>query len=248
MAVDPKGKDVRNMPAGDERRDQIKANEDALAKKAEVEFANQGAIDPSKMKIENEVVQHLGANSRDPREWGRAHIRNALPDMEYLWVREEGSGGPDNIAEAENRFADILPMEECEYNGILWHGYQLVQGDEKDGCPEAKDRMDERRYRKLSDTILFRAPKVLVEKWQHAKDIETRARELSVGEGLMAKADEIARRHNVNPSYVLALAGNMEPGELRRLGRQNLREMAQKNRIIADLRAGTVPQMEIARK
>lgn len=240
MAVDKQGRDVRSMPAGDERKDQLKANADALAERAETEFANQGAIDPKRMEIDPEVAQHLGAESRDPREWGRGKVRNMQPGMGYLWVRDD----PDAIAEAENRFSDILPPNECSYEGILWHGYEIVRGD----MPEAKDRMDERRYRRISDTILCRAPQAIINKWQRAKDIETQARDLAVSEGLMAKADEVARRHNVNPSYVIALAGNMEPGELRRLGRQNLREIAQKDRIIADLRAGTVPAMEIARR
>ena len=240
MAVDKQGKSVAGMPAGDERNDQIKANADALAARAEKEFENQGSIDPKKFEIDPEVAQHLGANSRDPREWGRGAIKNMVKGMGYLWVRDH----PDQIAEAENRFADTLPRNECVYEGIEWAGFEIVQGD----MPEAGNRRDERGYRRISDTILCRAPQILIDKWQRAMDIKTKAKELAVGEGLMAQAEQLARRHNVDPSYVIALAGNMEPGELRRMGRQNLREIAQKDKIIADLRAGTVPAMEIARR
>ena len=117
----------------------------------------------------------------------------------------------------------------------------MVQGKDS----EAKDREDARGYRKLIDTLLFRAPTVVVKRWEYARDIASQAKQLGVGEGLMAQADMLARRHNTDPRFVIALAGNLEPGELRRLGRQNLREMAQKDQIIRDLRAGTVPRMEI---
>jgi hypothetical protein len=237
MAVDKGGKDTRTMPLGDEKRDQIKANEDALAERAETEAPNVVAANPEAFKIENEVAQHLGANSRDPREVGRARVRNMQPGMEYLWVYEAA----DQIAEAENRFADAMSIADCDYQGVQWHGYELVQGD----MPEANDRRDERGYRRIGDTLLFRAPKVLVDRWQRARDIWSMARQQGIGEGLMAQADMIARRNNVPASYVIALAGNLEPGELRRLGRQNLREIAQKDAIIRDLRAGTVPRMEI---
>jgi hypothetical protein len=237
MAVDPKGKDVRAMPAGHERDEQLKINADNLEAKAQTEFANQGAIKPEAFKIENEVAQHLGANSRDPREWGRGRVRNMVAGMGYLWPRDD----PDAIAEVENRFADVLSMSDCDYQGVIWSGYEIVRGD----MPEARERMDARGYRVIADTILARAPQILIDRWQRAVDIQNRAKELAVGESLMGKADEIARRYNVPPNYVIALAGNLEPGELRRMGRQNLREIQQKDRIIADLRAGTIPQMEV---
>lgn len=56
-------------PAGDERREELRRREDALAEQAESASAAGGAIDPKALAVENELAEHfneLAVSKQDP--------------------------------------------------------------------------------------------------------------------------------------------------------------------------------------
>ena len=69
---------ITDLPsAGDERRDVLAQRGDALEEKAETLSQDRGRIDPSKLRVENELAQHF--NELD--------VSNQDPAYVYKWVQ-----------------------------------------------------------------------------------------------------------------------------------------------------------------
>lgn len=71
-------------PAGDERREVLKAREDSLQEQAEALASEREvyALDPNKMEIENELAQYFD----------ELQVNDADPNYAYCWVQTGGSG------------------------------------------------------------------------------------------------------------------------------------------------------------
>lgn len=73
--------DIKNIPAGHARQEQLRRNKDALEEKAEflASKVQLNAFDPEKLEPENEIIQHLDMRTFEFKAEG------LLPEYHYLW-------------------------------------------------------------------------------------------------------------------------------------------------------------------
>lgn len=115
-------------PAGDERRDVLAARADRLAEQAE-SLPEGGQIDPKKLRIENELAQHMGADG----SFNMMEVSKKSPAHAYAWV---------NFASQHGLFVKMK----------LSQGWEVVQGE----MEEAIELKSADGTRRLGDVLLMR--------------------------------------------------------------------------------------------
>jgi hypothetical protein len=76
-----KVRDIADIPAGDERREELKQREDTLQQEAEERAAalEINAIDPKVLRVDNEIAQHFDVHNE-------LAVSNSQDEYEYCWV------------------------------------------------------------------------------------------------------------------------------------------------------------------
>lgn len=224
-------------PAGDARRDEMKRRLEELQRMQadfERDFEGEiGAVDPSKLRVENEIAQHFDPSTK------MLEVTNADPDYVYLWEQ----------ADIHNR------------HGGLWvtsrkaMGWEVVEGSMK----EARDKRAVDGTRRVGDVILMRIRR---ERYLALEEADRRRR-IARSEGISLHVLEEAERKGVRvhdledsrtPEHILRFAhAQAAAGEAAR--RTMVSTMAQadrsKSRVLASsladrrlesaIRSGTVP-------
>lgn len=181
-------------PAGDERRDVLKARTDDLAEQAETDGAEGGAIDPKALRVENELAQHFGLDGG----FNELDVSNKNLAYEYKW-QQSGFYG---------RFV----------KRDLAMGWAVVGSmtDEDDG--EAIELKAVDGTRRLGDVVLLRMRK---DKFKLMKRREAAHRQ-AVQDGSTAAleelADEARRKHPSAKGLKVHTPGNMSEAVMKRLG------------------------------
>lgn len=132
-----------DLPAGHSRDEAMRKAADTLAQEAEAlaDDIGIGAIDPSKLEEDREIVNMLTDSS---------HVRGAVEGFVYCWVRFKSASGQNGVDE---KLAWTIGGDP------VW---EVVKGD----MPEAKERKNESGYRVMADVLLMRARKDRYDKLQ----------------------------------------------------------------------------------
>ena len=175
-------KSTKLGPAGHKRKEKLKQRDDTLVQAAEELSASQERVrfDPSKLKIDNEVVSHFGLDG----EFNELEVSKARPDWAYCWVWTGQSGLAIKKKMTEFR----------EYTGRRDAGWEVIQGDREEAM-ELKGVHTDTTRRMPPDTILMGIKRwaydLLVEARQHKADV----RSGSVGSQLEEIAEQARRKH-----------------------------------------------------
>jgi hypothetical protein len=179
-------------PAGDARRDEMKQRYDVLMAQAAAFEADFGAIDPRKLRPENDIARFSDAATEPGAYVGRpidgSEVDGALPGYTYTWEQ----------ADINNRY------------GALWVtgrkalGWEVVTGS----MPEEQRRRIVDGTRRWGDTILLRIPTARYE----VLEADDRRRRLARGEGIALNVLEEAERKGVK---VHDLASDRTPAHIR---------------------------------
>ena len=157
-------------PAGHTRDELLRRRSDDLEAQAAEQFANSGAIDPAKLKIDREAAYiHERTDGYE--------VKNAVPGYIYCWVREDKPGNQVQWARSKR-----VKMPDGDW-AALW---EVVQGD----MPECPDERDVRGYRKIIDCILMRARAERYRQYQIQQEEIKQLREHGTSEGLQDLADK----------------------------------------------------------
>ncbi len=155
-------------PPGDERREKLAQREDALEKKAEElsEKMEAYSLDPSKLKVENELAQHFDFSLKTMLK-----VTNAKPDRAYCWANHSAQHGFDVTAK-------------------MSIGWQVVKGND----PECEEHKGTDTTRRIGDLILMWMPKDRYERLESFR-AEQRSR-IYDSEALTQEMRDHARKHS----------------------------------------------------
>jgi len=160
-------------PAGHQRDEALAERKDVLEEKADVlaSTLETERIDPSKLKVENEIAQHF-----DPATT-MLHVSNADSVFMYCWV----FSGMHGL---------MITQKQIE-------GWEVVQGESEEALEHKGIGAD--TTRRVGDTLLMRIPKdkfFVIEKRRK----EQAARHNREATSFSDNAERLAQKHNI-PIY-----------------------------------------------
>jgi hypothetical protein len=214
------------MPAGDAKTEQAKINTDFLAQAAEEKAStvHATAIDPTKVKIENEIAVHFSRENQ-------LEVTNAQAGYKYYWAGTAARGWEVTY---------LLGIRLREPSGGMTPVWEVVKGD----LPESVENKDVTGVRRIGDCILMRARMdrwMLWRKWERQRRIEMMDPMASAAEALAAEAD--ARRRGVT-GIRLTVNNPLSDPRYRRLAQQAARKGVDKSQLDAMIRDGKLPGFE----
>jgi hypothetical protein len=213
-------------PAGDARRDALKARTDHLQQAAESINLDKEALDPSRYRPIREVQHMLAESVKDHPD---CPISGALSAYEYCLVRFKEPGSQVEIKLTQDVYDTKL--------GVKVPVWEVVQGS----MPEMAERKDIHGYRVIADTLLMRGRKDRVAAW---RDQETYQANRHAQRQQADLLDQARRTRGIrvtevsmpDPDGLTVTPGSMRDALAKQLGAQ----------LVTDrLKSGTQPGMEV---
>jgi hypothetical protein len=213
-------------PAGDERREQLARNADALAEQQDALGQTTVTVDPAKLKEDREILRYIVNDT-----FNQLDVENAQPGYRYCWC-------PDYDQQIRAKQALTVKEIPSQRTIPVW---DIVRGD----MPESPSLKDVRTFRKLGDTILMRARDEIV---QALDRYERELNEAAAGipQHVDALIEETARRtgrQSITPHVMVGTS----PREYFKQRSELVRGVRSGPIGTAALKSGTVPGFRVGR-
>jgi hypothetical protein len=176
----PVGPGVEELPpAGFERDEELARRQDNLDEAAETRAASAEieAIDPKKLKVENEVAQHFGLDGG----FNELEVSNADKNYVYCWVFS-GLGGR------------MIRTKMTEYQTLTHRndgGWEVVGGNTDSGEALELKGIGADTTRRIGDTILMRIRKDCFKLLEKARKMQAARRQSATESELVEHADRL---------------------------------------------------------